>query len=409
MMREGLRAHADIARRGRPGPQFTRVATQGRVACAILRGVIRENFREYLDDLLRDGYSVRHDGHTSDPDLIDPQGNPVYTWQEGYPYAERMERDEYELEKYRLQIELLKFQYWLEDNGQRAIILFEGRDAAGKGGTIKRFTEHLNPRTARMVALTKPTEREHGQWYFQRYVQHLPTAGEIVMFDRSWYNRAGVERVMGYCTDAEYEDFMVRRRSSRRCWSIPASTSPSSGSRCRAPSSAPGSRSGSSTRCAGGSSRPTTSRRWIGGRTTRPRRRRCSAAPTRSTLRGSITCNDKKRARINAMRFFLGQFDYEGKDAGVVYPAIPCSCSAATTRSRTDRGSSSAQMRASSPGAELDGPDRGRVGDGRFPVVPSCTRRARAGVLRHDPYGRRSGPRRRDAMLAAAEFVDGVR
>ena len=165
--------------------------------------------REYIEHLRQLGYSVR-DGHTPDPDLIDPEGNPVYTWQEGYPYAERMDRDEYEQEKYLLQVELLKFQYWLEDNGRRAIILFEGRDAAGKGGTIKRFTEHLNPRTARVVALSKPTERESGQWYFQRYIEHLPTAGEIVMFDRSWYNRAGVERVMGFCTDAEYEDFMVQ-------------------------------------------------------------------------------------------------------------------------------------------------------------------------------------------------------
>ena len=104
---------------------------------------------------------------SSDPDLLDPNGVPVFTWREGYPYAERMERDEYEFEKYRLQIELLKFQYWLEDHGKRAIILFEGRDAAGKGGTIKRFTEHLNPRSARVVALSKPTEREQGQWYFQ--------------------------------------------------------------------------------------------------------------------------------------------------------------------------------------------------------------------------------------------------
>ena len=168
-----------------------------------------EGLRDYIEHLRQQGYSVR-DGHTPDPDLIDPQGNPVYTWQEGYPYAERMDRDAYELEKYWLQVELLKFQYWLEDNGQRAIILFEGRDAAGKGGTIKRFTEYLNPRTARTVALTMPTERERGQWYFQRYVQHLPTKGEMVMFDRSWYNRAGVERVMGYCTDQEYEDFMVQ-------------------------------------------------------------------------------------------------------------------------------------------------------------------------------------------------------
>mgnify|MGYP003350164046 FL=1 len=96
----------------------------------------------------------------------------------------------------------------MRETGQRIIVLFEGRDAAGKGGTIKRFTEHLNPRSARVVALEKPSERERGQWYFQRYFQHLPTAGEIVMFDRSWYNRAGVERVMGFCNDDEYRLFM---------------------------------------------------------------------------------------------------------------------------------------------------------------------------------------------------------
>src|SRR5690625_5889392 len=119
-----------------------------------------------------------------------------------------MDRDEYEVEKYRLQEELLKFQYWFDDHDQMAIIIFEGRDAAGKGGTIKRFTEHLNPRTARVVALNKPSDRERGQWYFQRYVQYLPTAGEMVLFDRSWYNRAGVERVMGFATPEQYETFM---------------------------------------------------------------------------------------------------------------------------------------------------------------------------------------------------------
>ena len=119
-----------------------------------------------------------------------------------------MQRREYELEKRRLQIELLKLQGWVKDTGQKVVLVFEGRDAAGKGGTIKRFTEHLNPRGARVVALDKPSERERTQWYFQRYVQHLPAAGEIVMFDRSWYNRAGVERVMDYCTPAEYEEFM---------------------------------------------------------------------------------------------------------------------------------------------------------------------------------------------------------
>ncbi len=125
-----------------------------------------------------------------------------------YPYRTRMRRREYEAEKKKLQIELLKVQSWVKDTGQRIVILFEGRDAAGKGGAIKRFTEHLNPRGARVVALEKPNDQERGQWYFQRYIEHLPTTGEIVFFDRSWYNRAGVERVMGFCSPAEYLEFL---------------------------------------------------------------------------------------------------------------------------------------------------------------------------------------------------------
>lgn len=130
-------------------------------------------------------------------------------WREGiYPYRHRMLRRNYEKQKYALQVELLKLQAWVKATGQRVVILFEGRDAAGKGGTIKRMMEHLNPRGARVVALEKPSDTERGQWYFQRYVQHLPTAGEIVMFDRSWYNRAGVERVMGFCSQDEYLQFL---------------------------------------------------------------------------------------------------------------------------------------------------------------------------------------------------------
>ncbi|WP_019630546.1 polyphosphate kinase 2 [Actinomadura atramentaria] len=129
-------------------------------------------------------------------------------WREGYPYDRKLTRRVYEHEKRTLQIELLKLQAWVKSAGERIVILFEGRDAAGKGGTIKRFTEHLNPRGARVVALEKPTERERTEWYFQRYVAHLPSAGEIVLFDRSWYNRAGVERVMGFCTPREYVEFM---------------------------------------------------------------------------------------------------------------------------------------------------------------------------------------------------------
>jgi polyphosphate kinase len=157
----------------------------------ILRSVLEQ--QQGLDKLVR-----RH----ADRELA---GN----WQEGgYPYKNLLSRKTYERQKYRQQVELLKLQAWVKDTGQRVVVIFEGRDAAGKGGTIKRFMEHLNPRGARVVALEKPTLEERGQWYFQRYVEHLPTAGEIVLFDRSWYNRAGVERVMGFCTDYEYQEFM---------------------------------------------------------------------------------------------------------------------------------------------------------------------------------------------------------
>lgn len=125
-----------------------------------------------------------------------------------YPYKKKISRKLYEKHKAELQTELLKLQDWVKATGQRVVLIFEGRDAAGKGGTIKRFTEHLNPRGARVVALDKPTNREKSQWFFQRYIQHLPAAGEMVLFDRSWYNRAGVERVMGFCSANEYLEFM---------------------------------------------------------------------------------------------------------------------------------------------------------------------------------------------------------
>ena len=168
---------------------------------------MNQNLREFIDMVRDQGYTVG-DVHGEDQYLIDPMGDAVETWRDKYPYDALLSRNEYESEKRQLQIELLKFQYSAQDNGTKHIIVFEGRDAAGKGGAIKRFTEHLNPRGARVVALTKPTEKERGQWYFQRYIEHLPTAGEIVLFDRSWYNRAGVERVMGFCTDEEYRTFM---------------------------------------------------------------------------------------------------------------------------------------------------------------------------------------------------------
>ncbi|HNR61108.1 MAG TPA: polyphosphate kinase 2 [Thauera sp.] len=149
----------------------------------------------------------------ADSPIVTGAANPddelAEDWRQGgYPYRNLMSRKAYEKQKYRLQVELLKLQAWVKETGQRVVILFEGRDAAGKGGTIKRFMEHLNPRGAHVVALEKPSETERGQWYFQRYIQHLPSTGEIVLFDRSWYNRAGVERVMGFCSNDEYNEFM---------------------------------------------------------------------------------------------------------------------------------------------------------------------------------------------------------
>jgi polyphosphate kinase len=160
--------------------------------------------------------SRKQDSRRAAPDTAEANGSApllkpgpgAEAWREDYPYDTRMSRRDYEAAKRSLQIELLKLQSWVRQTGQRVVLLFEGRDAAGKGGTIKRFTEHLNPRGARVVALEKPSERESTQWYFQRYIEHLPAAGEIVLLDRSWYNRAGVERVMEFCTPLEYLEFM---------------------------------------------------------------------------------------------------------------------------------------------------------------------------------------------------------
>ena len=170
---------------------------------ALLAGAAPDDVLALRSLLARHEDEIRHrKHHAEDNELSDD-------WREGgYPYRNLMSRRTYERQKYVLQVEFLKLQAWVKETGQRVIVLFEGRDAAGKGGTIKRFMEHLNPRGARVVALEKPSDVERGQWYFQRYVEHLPTRGEIVMFDRSWYNRAGVERVMGFCTDEEYLEVM---------------------------------------------------------------------------------------------------------------------------------------------------------------------------------------------------------
>ncbi len=238
-----------------------------------------------------------------------------------YPYKTKMRRKNYEVRKKELQIELVKLQNWIRKTGHRLVMIFEGRDAAGKGGTIKRFTEHLNPRAARVVALEKPTMREKGQWYFQRYIDHLPTAGEIVFFDRSWYNRAGVEKVMGFCTPQEYHEFIEQVASFEKMIIDSGVTL---------------------IKFWFSVSREEQLRRFI-ARTHDPLKQwKLSPMDVASLGRWDeyteakekmfyytdkefspwivIRSDDKKRARLNAMRYVLEQFDYENKDSQHILP-----------------------------------------------------------------------------------------
>ncbi len=160
----------------------------------------------FEDDMTRG--KLRNYRAPVDPDNLSSEERCEFFREGAYPYQRKISLDAYYEHKFPLQIELVKMQNWVRDTGEKVVIIFEGRDAAGKGGTIRRFMEHLNPRGAKVVALEKPTVEEAGQWYFQRYVRHLPTAGEISLFDRSWYNRAGVERVMGFCEQEEYDEFL---------------------------------------------------------------------------------------------------------------------------------------------------------------------------------------------------------
>ncbi len=254
-----------------------------------------------------------------DPVLLDHRGQSIDTWREGYPYEARMDVNEYELQKRLLQIELLKLQNWIKGTGGRLVLVFEGRDAAGKGGTIKRFTEHLNPRGARVVALEKPSEREETQWYFQRYVQHLPAAGEIVMFDRSWYNRAGVERVMGFCSNGQYDEFIRQAPTFEKMlvndglhlikfwFSVTASEQ--------------------RTRFAIRQVDPV--RQWKlspmdlqsldkWDAYTRAKETMFARTDTSVAPWTVVKSNDKKRARVESMRHVLAQFDYDNKDHELV-------------------------------------------------------------------------------------------
>ena len=264
------------------------------------------------------------DDDDDDPILLQADGSPVDTWREGYPYDERMSREDYNREKRLLQIELLKLQYWAKDTGNRLVIAFEGRDAAGKGGTIKRFMEHLNPRGSQIVALDKPSNRESTQWYFQRYVAHLPAAGELVLFDRSWYNRAGVERVMGFCTEEQYLEFMRQAPEWERMlvrdgisliklwFSV--------------------SRSEQHTRFVIRQIDPV--RQWKLSPTdiasldkwdeyTEAKETMFAYTDTEHAPWTVVKSNDKKRARVEAMRHVLSLFDYEDKDTDLVRPPDP--------------------------------------------------------------------------------------
>jgi polyphosphate kinase 2 len=274
---------------------------------------------DFTRDLVRLGDYMVLDEGDDDPILLTKDGKPVESWREGYPYRERMDRAEYDREKRLLQIELLKLQRWIKASGERLVILFEGRDAAGKGGTIKRFMEHLNPRGARVVALEKPSEREVSQWYFQRYIAHLPAAGEIVLFDRSWYNRAGVERVMGLTSRADYLEFLRQTPELERMlvhagislikfwFSV--------------------SRAEQRTRFTIRQVDPV--RQWKlspmdlasldkWDEYTEAKEAMLFYTDTADAPWTIVKSNDKKRARIEAMRFVLNQFEYTGKDPEVV-------------------------------------------------------------------------------------------
>lgn len=241
-----------------------------------------------------------------------------------YPYRQRMSAREYEQTKLKLQAELLKAQRWIRDTGQRVIALFEGRDAAGKGGTIKRFMEHLNPRTAHVIALEKPTDHEQGQWYFQRYIKHFPTEGEIVFFDRSWYNRTGVERVMGFCNSVDYLEFLRQAPALERMLAnsgiilfkfwfsvsrleqllrfFARKTDPLKQWKLSPIDLA-------------------SLHRWDDY--TKAKESMFFYTDTADALWTVIKSDDKKRARINCMRHFLSNLDYPGKDKRVVRKPDP--------------------------------------------------------------------------------------
>jgi polyphosphate kinase 2 len=282
-----------------------------------------EQVGELLDELAAQlGLRIRRRGGRAT--LVRSDGSPVKTWQEDYPYARRLGRDQYREQKRQLQIELLKMQHSVKESGRRLMVVFEGRDAAGKGGTIKRFTENLNPRGARVVALEKPTEKEQTEWYLQRYVSHLPAAGEIVMFDRSWYNRAGVERVMGFCRPDECMEFLREAPEFERMLARDGITL---------------------IKFWFSVSRTEQLRRFVDRQTDPVKRWKLSPVDLASLDKWDeyteakesmffftdladapwtvVKSNDKKRARLEAMRHVLAQIPYADRDERVVCPPDP--------------------------------------------------------------------------------------
>ncbi|WP_405859925.1 polyphosphate kinase 2 [Streptomyces sp. NBC_00090] len=286
--------------------------------------------KEEGEDLLT-GLSV-DTSRPEQPVLLDADGAPIRTWRENYPYDRKIRRGEYEREKRILQIELLKMQSWVRATGSRVVVICEGRDAAGKGGTIQRFTERLNPRGARIVALDKPTDREAGQWYFQRYIAHLPSPGEIVFFDRSWYNRAGVEKVMGFCSDDQYQLFL------RQCPAFEAMLVQDGILLIKFWFSV--SRSEQRTRFAIRQVDPV--RQWKLSPTdlasvdlwdayTRAKVSMFRATDTTHAPWTVVKSNDKRRARLEAMRSLLCQTAYDRKDEAVVGQPDPLIVGSADT------------------------------------------------------------------------------
>ncbi|MFF1415459.1 polyphosphate kinase 2 [Streptomyces sp. NPDC058289] len=314
-------------------------------------------------DLLA-GLSV-DDSRPEEPVLLDANGAPIRTWRENYPYDRKIRRAEYERAKRILQIELLKLQSWVRATGSRVVVICEGRDAAGKGGTIQRFTERLNPRGARVVALDKPTEREAGQWYFQRYTAHLPAPGEIVFFDRSWYNRAGVEKVMGFCSDGQYELFL------RQCPAFEAMLVQDGIRLVKFWFSV--SRAEQRTRFAIRQVDPV--RQWKLSPTdlasldlwdayTTAKVDMFRATDTDHAPWTVVKSNDKRRARLEAMRSLLDRIDYDRKDTTAVGRPDPLIVGAADTL--LEAGEEPADLTPT----PLAGTPRG---PGRHPHLPQAT------------------------------------